>query len=71
MNRTWWPTFILFESTNRILSRNITLIDANLVELDNEKLGKINRTVVLRGRDLRNAVLDRSDLRKAGGRERI
>ena len=40
------------------------LIDADLSGADSEKHDKAQRTIVLRGRDLRNAVSDRADLRK-------
>jgi len=70
---TWWPTVILFEgvpdpvesTVDSWLSRNLVLIDVDLIGLDSDKLAKTERTIVLRGRDLRNAVLDRTDLRKA------
>ena len=71
--QAWWPTAILFEgapdpvrsSVKSWFTRNIVLIDADLIGADSEKLDKVRRTIVLRGRDLRNAVLDRADLRKA------
>lgn len=71
--QAWWPTAILFEGAfdpvrsgvKSWFARNIVLIDANLIGADSEKLDKVQRTIVLRGRDLRNAVLDGADLRKA------
>jgi uncharacterized protein YjbI with pentapeptide repeats len=69
----WWPTWTLFEGepdevlsrTTSLLSRNLVLIDAQLVETDSDRLARLTRTLMLRGRDLRFAVLDRADLRKA------
>jgi uncharacterized protein YjbI with pentapeptide repeats len=69
----WWPTWVLFEGepsrvlsrTSSIFSRNLVLIDAQLVEPDSDKLAKLTRTIALRGRDLRFAELGGADLRKA------
>ena len=73
-NHVWWPTAILFEGepdrassqVTSLFSRNLVLVDdLDLVTLDDEELEKADRTLVLRGRDLRFARFDRSDLRKA------
>lgn len=73
-NHVWWPTAILFEGepdqasskVTSLFSRNLVLIDdIDLVTLNDEELEKVDRTLVLRGRDLRYARFDRTDLRKA------
>ena len=73
-NHVWWPTAILFEGepdqvsskVTSLFSRNLVLIDdIDLVRLNDDELKKVDRTLVLRGRDLRYARFDRADLRKA------
>ena len=67
-----WPTWVLFEGgadpvlgrAASIFSRNLVLIDAQLVEPDSDKLAKPTRTLSLRGRDLRFAILDRANLQR-------
>ena len=49
---------------NSLWSNTLVLTNEDFVE-DDETLDKIERTVPLRGRDLRGAVLVRTDLRKA------
>jgi uncharacterized protein YjbI with pentapeptide repeats len=69
----WWPTWVFFEGgadpvlgrAAGLFSRNLVLIDAQLVEPDSDKLAKLTRTISLRGRDLRFAILDRANLQKA------
>lgn len=71
--RVWLPTWLLFEGEidevrSRVaspLSRNLVLIDADLIGLDSDRIAKTERTLSLRGRDLRFATLSRADLRKA------
>ena len=48
-----------------LFSRNLVLPDEDFVPEDDARLGTMARTRVLRGRDLRYAVLDRTDLRRA------
>jgi len=69
---TWWPTAILFEGApdqvhsvaRSWFARNIVLTYAYLTDLDAEQIKKVEHTIILRGRDLRYAALDASDLRK-------
>jgi uncharacterized protein YjbI with pentapeptide repeats len=69
----WWPTWVLFEGdvdpaqsrNTSLFSRNLVLVDKVLIDPDSDKLGKVARTLPLRGRNLQFAVLDRADLRKA------
>jgi len=69
---TWWPTAILFEGApdqvhsvaRSWFARNIVLTYAYLADLDAEQIKKVEHTIILRGRDLRCAALDASDLRK-------
>ena len=71
---SWWPTGWLFDgsveyvlniSTNVPFSRNLVMIDVSPTGLDDEQVAKRQRTVSLRGRDLRRATLVHTDLRKA------
>lgn len=48
-----------------LFARRLVLNDQDFVDLGDAALAAAERTVVLRGRDLRLAVLDRTDLRKA------
>jgi uncharacterized protein YjbI with pentapeptide repeats len=73
-NAVWWPTAILFEGepdrasskVTSLFSRNLVLIDdVDLVTLSDDELEQADRTLVLRGRDLRYARFDRADIRKA------
>ncbi|MBM3522577.1 MAG: pentapeptide repeat-containing protein [Alphaproteobacteria bacterium] len=48
-----------------LFARRLVLNDQDFVDLSDAALAMTERTVVLRGRDLRLAVLDRTDLRKA------
>jgi uncharacterized protein YjbI with pentapeptide repeats len=69
----WWPTWRLFEGkpdpvrskTSSVFSRNLILVNNQLIGLDDDRLAKVTRTLSLRGRDLRFAVLSLIDLRKA------
>jgi uncharacterized protein YjbI with pentapeptide repeats len=71
LGQTWWPTAILFSTTPDFVpgklhnwpARNIILIDSNLGAADGGQ--SVKRAIVLRGRDLRNAVMDRTDLSDA------
>jgi uncharacterized protein YjbI with pentapeptide repeats len=48
-----------------LVHRNLDLTGERLVELDEAKLATLSRSVSLRGRDLRHAILAYTDLRKA------
>lgn len=69
----WWPTAMLFEgpantvtsTAESLFSRNLILIDADLVRLGEAALGDTDRTLNFRGRDLRYAQFDLADMRKA------
>jgi uncharacterized protein YjbI with pentapeptide repeats len=72
LGQTWWPTAILFSTLpdfvrGKLLhnwpARNIVLIDSDLHSVESGQ--PVRQTIVLRGRDLRNAILDRTNLSDA------
>lgn len=68
----WWPTAALFQGEldeararlDSIFSRSLVLPDADLISMSEEELGKVERTLTMRARDLRYANLIGADLRK-------
>ena len=70
---SWWPTPWLFdgplsddpELTSDRTSRSLVVTDVSVTGLDNHQLSRTDKTIVLRGRDMRYALLARADLRKA------